>query len=1099
MRLDDPLLRSKLAPPRAARRMLARPRLMAALAEGTTRAVTLLQAPTGYGKSTTLASWLGAREDAGWAWYTIGDDDTEPARFLAHLIEALRLRLADFPTGPSARLAEAVRSDEGWLNVVDALVNALDEAGELVLILDDVHHLGEHPAAQRLLDRLLTHLPPGVHLMLATRVPLGGSAMATLRARGQVIDIGREALAFQPAEIGALFAHVYGMQLAPAEIEALARTTEGWPMALQLVWQTASSEAAQRDEAGLRQRRLSRALAGGASGQNALFDYLARDVLRAQPREVQDFLLETAVLRDLRPEACDAVTTVGQGAAATLRRLHEGGLFVIALDEPNYRYHTLFHEFLRATLAREPERAEALHRRAAGWFRVRGDAERAAEHALAGGDFDAAAGDIATAGRAALEAGRLKMVAGWLAALPPELTAERPALQLLQGDLARLRSRFEEAEACYARAERIWRAREDMAGVGQALRARVAVYLDTVQPARAEALLVESMRLAGQTAGTAAADTAAAHAGLLRMLAENRLNAGFPAEAARLRAEAVRVSGGPADEDALSARIMLRTGRLDEAVRTLDAWVDAERVASARGEEPPPRAHRDTQLLLSLIESLRGNGERALALAQAGLALSERLGAPFMTAVAQARCAHALQLAPATRSAAIDSYHTALGLADRLDIRRFRAEPLWALTRAHGLSGDLAAARRAATEGLEIARWAGDAWIAAQIELALGAALTAARQFHEAETCLLAAQRGFEGCDDALGITACEIWRARALAERGEPEAAVARADAALALTTAHDYAFLWMRPTLTGVAQPRRLIPLLIETRRRGSRADDAARLLERLGLPGLERHPGYQLRVQTLGGFRVWRGEEAIEPREWQRDKARQLFELFITLRGQPLQRDAITERLWPALGHEAAQRDFKVALNAMYRVLEPARAPESPSAYIARDGGTYWLRGEADIWIDALAFETEVSEALRALERCGPAAADFAGRVQALDVARAGYRGDYLPEAVYEDWSRSARERLLGLYLRAGERLAEARLAQGQPEAALRACEDIVARDACWEAAYRLMMEAYLRLDNRGQAMRAYQRCVAVLRAELEVAPSVATEALAARLSG
>ena len=111
-------------------------------------------------------------------------------------------------------------------------------------------------------------------------------------------------------------------------------------------------------------------------------------------------------------------------------------------------------------------------------------------------------------------------------------------------------------------------------------------------------------------------------------LAENRLNAGYPEDAERLRSEAQTARGGPPVEDTLSVRIKLRTGRIDEAREILEGWLAGERAGIARGEEPPPRSHRETMLVLSLIDSLRGEAGRALALAEEGIALSERLDAP---------------------------------------------------------------------------------------------------------------------------------------------------------------------------------------------------------------------------------------------------------------------------------------------------------------------------------------------------------------------------------------------------------------------------------------------------------------------------------------
>ena len=111
---------------------------------------------------------------------------------------------------------------------------------------------------------------------------------------------------------------------------------------------------------------------------------------------------------------------------------------------------------------------------------------------------------------------------------------------------------------------------------------------------------------------------------------------------------------------------------------------------------------------------------------------------------------------------------------------------------------------------------------------------------------------------------------------------------------------------------------------------------------------------------------------------------------------------------------------------------------------------------------------------------------------------YRGDYLPDAIYERWASEEREHLLTLYLRAADKLAGSLLERGQTDECLKVCQLILARDTCWERAYRLMMAAYAQQGNRPQALRVYQRCVDVLRDELDVAPSPETNTLHERIA-
>ena len=1078
MRHAELILRTKLSLPRLHRRILPRPALTAKLCEALDYRLTLLQAGTGYGKSTALAAL--AEGDAPLYWYSLDEADSDPQRFLAYLITAFRARLPGLSDSPLAVLQE-IGNGRTSSQIVDVLVNVLADAihRPSLLVMDDYHFVAQSPEVNALTERFLTYLPSDLHVILSSRYPIKSQEMVTWRAKGEVLEIGHQALAFQPDEIEVLFRAAYGMRLSPTEIAALFHKTEGWPIALQLVWQGLRNGTAQSAADLLAHGPASASL-------SALFDYLARDVLGRQPPDIADFLRQTAVLRELTPAACDAVMGASDGADM-LSRLHDLGLFVVSLGEHRYRYHHLFHDFLREQLAADPSGACERHRRAAVYFRAAHDSEEAIYHWLAAQEFSDAAIEMEAAGEAALRAGRLDTIALWIDALPPAVLAEHPLLQVYLGDVYRLRSRFNDALAWYAQAERMWRARGDPAGISRALRGQALVYLDTVRPAEAESVLEEALRLSDGIADREA------QARMRELLAENKLNMGKPAEAEALLAEARALrEEGPA-EDVLGVRVKLRTGRLDEAQRILETWVDAE-----REQAHPPRAHRETVLILSLIRAFRGEAERAFALAQEGIALGDRFDSPFVTAVAHMRLGHAWQLMPsraeATQSAnhdeAIRCYQAAIALGDRLAVRRTRVEAMWGLTRAYGFFGDLASAERAAAEGVETGRWAGDPWIVALVELMLGASYALAARSSEAVEILARVLIAFRDCGDSFGRAAARLWMSLAYLDLQQWERFALCVDDLLALCESHGYDFLFTAPSLLGPPDPHRLVPLLVEARGRRHRPAYAARLLAEMGLPHIKVHPGYQLRIQTLGAFRVWRGEAEIDSREWRRDKARQLFQLLLIQRGRPLQREEITERLWPSLSAEAAARDFKVALNALNKTLEPGRTPEAAFAFIHREGTAYFLRPEADLWLDAAIFEREAEAGLRMSDAN---ASEPEAAMAHLQSALRFYTSDFLPDALYEDWTSQERERLLMLHLRAADRLAGMLVERNRFDEGLEVCRLILARDLSWERAYRLMMVAHARQGNRHQAFRVYQRCREALRAELGVEPAPATTAL------
>jgi len=251
-------------------------------------------------------------------------------------------------------------------------------------------------------------------------------------------------------------------------------------------------------------------------------------------------------------------------------------------------------------------------------------------------------------------------------------------------------------------------------------------------------------------------------------------------------------------------------------------------------------------------------------------------------------------------------------------------------------------------------------------------------------------------------------------------------------------------------------------------------------------------QLRVQTLGRFTVWRGEEKIPDSDWGREKARRLFEYLLTYRRQQIPKERIAGELWPELDAARADRDFKVALNALQDSLEPGRPARAPSAYIARLGASYGLNPDAAIALDVTEFEEGIAAGSAAERRArAPAINHYR---QALSL----YHGEYLPDALYEDWSSGERERLAALYLTSAGRLARLLLEEGRLIEVIDWSQKVLAVDNCWEEAYRLLMRAHMANGNRPLAIRAYRQCQEALASELGLAPMVETTRLFRQIS-
>jgi LuxR family maltose regulon positive regulatory protein len=425
-------LRTKLFIPRARSEWVARPRLIRRLDEAAERALTLIAAPAGFGKTTLLAHWV-AHSGREAAWLSLGAGDNDPAPFWSYVIAALQTVQADL--GFSALGLLESPQPPPIQSVLTLLLNDLASlATPITLILDD-YHMIETQAIHEGLAFLLDHLPPQVRLIITSRAdPF--LPVARLRARGQLSELRAADLRFTHDEAAAFLNEVMGLSLSAADVAALETHTEGWVAGLQLAalaMQAPLSMQGSHDLSGF--------IAAFTGSHRFILDYLTDEVLERRPKGTKNFLLQTSILNRLCGPLCDAIT--GQNRSqAILERLEHANFFLIPLDEERhwYRYHHLFADVLRNRLqqasASPTEGLVApaeLHRRASAWFEQAGLIDEAFWHALAAPDVERAAALVERNSLIMLQRSEILRIRAWLEQLPAKLIQTRPRLILAQG------------------------------------------------------------------------------------------------------------------------------------------------------------------------------------------------------------------------------------------------------------------------------------------------------------------------------------------------------------------------------------------------------------------------------------------------------------------------------------------------------------------------------------------------------------------------------------------------------------------------------------------------------------------------------------------
>jgi LuxR family maltose regulon positive regulatory protein len=406
----------------------------------------LVSAPAGFGKTTLLTEWLAAgpaapADERLVAWLSLDRGDNDPASFWTYVIAALRTAVPGVGEG-ALTLLQAPRPPP-IETVLTVLLNDLGAvAADIVLVLDD-YHVIDASDVQDGMAFLLDHLPPGLHVVIASRAD-PALPLARLRARGELAEIRAAELRFTPDEAAAYLNEMMGLQLTARDVAALEERTEGWIAALQLA---ALSMQGRDDVAGF--------IAGFAGDDRYVVDYLAEEVLQRQPDHVQAFLLQTSILGRLSGPLCDAVTGQG-GGKAMLEALDRKNLFLVPLDDRRrwYRYHHLFADVLQARLLDEqPGQVPGLHRRASVWYQQHSEPSAAIGHALAAGDFGRAADLVELAIPEMRRTRQEATVRGWLEVIPDEVVRVRPVLSvsfagalLSVGELEGVEGRLRDAE-----------------------------------------------------------------------------------------------------------------------------------------------------------------------------------------------------------------------------------------------------------------------------------------------------------------------------------------------------------------------------------------------------------------------------------------------------------------------------------------------------------------------------------------------------------------------------------------------------------------------------------------------------------------------------
>ncbi len=384
----------KLIIPADSRPLIERAQIVAELEQAIgTRRVVALAAPAGWGKTSALAQWAAA-SSLPVTWYTLDPSDRDPKLFLDYLLHSI----AEFVPSAAELLANlASAAPQGMPEIIHAAALALSSArAPFALVLDDFHVFDDPPQSAlpgvtQIFELIasVAQYASDCHIVLVSRTlpALHGLVRMIAQQRAAVFDY--TALQFSPAEAQQLAGQAYALTLSDQRAEQLVAQLGGWVTGIVLsldraavAGQPASLQALERTDSPTEHEVLVE------TDTAQVYAFFAEQIIAPLAPALRRFLEDTSVLEDLSPQRCEALCQNGQ-AGALFDEVKRYGLFVSS-RAGWLAYHSLFRDFLRSRLARDPQRQRLLLLRAAELYHREDDLERAIDCFLAAGAPDQA-------------------------------------------------------------------------------------------------------------------------------------------------------------------------------------------------------------------------------------------------------------------------------------------------------------------------------------------------------------------------------------------------------------------------------------------------------------------------------------------------------------------------------------------------------------------------------------------------------------------------------------------------------------------------------------------------------------------------------------
>ena len=252
---------------------------------------------------------------------------------------------------------------------------------------------------------------------------------------------------------------------------------------------------------------------------------------------------------------------------------------------------------------------------------------------------------------------------------------------------------------------------------------------------------------------------------------------------------------------------------------------------------------------------------------------------------------------------------------------------------------------------------------------------------------------------------------------------------------------------------------------------------------LQNQEQYSSPYLNGFMLGTFKVL--INGLGVREWNGRKAKSILAYLLYNRKFANSREIIMDKFWPNVAPQAARNSLNGIIHKLRRVL---KYMDPKHNYILYKEDRYLLNPDTEIELDYESFLSsfktgQTFERNNSLEKA----------VQYYEEATRLYKGDFLQDNIYDEWTYSERESFKQKYLHALDRLSMYYLSQQKYLLAQQYCRKMLSKDDCLEAVHRRLMTCLYKNGYRDLAVKQFHKCAESLKKGLDIRPGAQTQEL------